>query len=390
MGSRIFTGPQLTEIVSLLGQHASLASAIPAIQQIHPQITKARLEKIFERAELATPASYLKSDPVVRQAIARSESLLTREHRQLTAEVERLREAIDAMSALASAPLPPIKRRERASGLREGTAVALASDWHVEERIKLGDTPARNLYNLKVASKRVDRFFDAFVALIEKERNAFLIRDAVLWFGGDLMSGHIHPENVETSAMTPIATMLWLYPQLITGVAHVLEHAQLESLSIVCSYGNHGRDTQKPRRATGAHHSYEWGMYQVLAQHFKGHKIVKVLADPSAHQYMSVYDFDLHFHHGDEVVYHGGVGGITIPINKAVAQWDRLRRCHYHNFGHFHQYIDTGNVCVNGSLIGYNAYAMSIKASPEPPQQAFYVIDSKRGKTAKSPLWVAE
>jgi hypothetical protein len=131
-------------------------------------------------------------------------------------------------------------------------------------------------------------------------------------------------------------------------------------------------------------------MYCQIAQYFEDDPRVRVLADPSAHQYAKAYDFDLHFHHGDETSYHGGVGGITIPLNKAVAQWDIVRRCHYHHFGHWHQYTDTGRIVVNGSLIGYSAYAMAIKAAPEIPQQAFYLLDSKRGKTAKSPIWVSD
>jgi hypothetical protein len=43
---------------------------------------------------------------------------------------------------------------------------------------------------------------------------------------------------------------------------------------------------------------------------------------------------------------------------------------------------------VNGSVIGFNAYAMSIKATPEPPQQFFHLLDSRRGKTAQCPIWV--
>jgi hypothetical protein len=41
---------------------------------------------------------------------------------------------------------------------------------------------------------------------------------------------------------------------------------------------------------------------------------------------------------------------------------------------------------VNGSLIGYNAYALAIKASPEPPVQAFFLIDSRFGKTVVCPV----
>ena len=338
----------------------------------------------------AEAAPIVVADPVERAQTERQEARIRREHKTMSSELESLRETLRLRDALGSAPLPAIERREFASGLREATAVALLSDLHVEERVRETDTPTGNIYTLDVAAVRLQRFFAGLKWLIEKERQAFKIRDLMLWFGGDLMSGHIHDENVETSALPPIATLLWLQPRLVDGVRQLLDEGGLEQIQIVCSYGNHGRDTHKSRRATGAHHSYEWGMYQQIAQIFANEPRVKVLANPSGHQYAKAYDFDLHFHHGDETSYQGGVGGIMIPLNKAVAAWDRVRKCHYHNFGHWHQYLDAGHITVNGSGIGYNAYAMSIKASPEVPQQAFYLIDSKRGKTAKSPIWVGD
>lgn len=329
-------------------------------------------------------------DPIQRAETERAEARVRREHAELLKEVATLRTQAAIRERLSSEPLKPIKRREFKSGMREATAVALLSDMHVEERVLATDTPTGNVYNLDVADLRLARFFTGVEWLINKERATSKIRDLILWFGGDLASGHIHEENVETSAFPPIAAMLWLQPRLYSGVLQLKKRLGLERILIPCSYGNHGRDTKKPRRATGAHHSYEWGMYQQLAQLFKGQDGIEVLANPSAHQYLTAYDFELHFHHGDETNYQGGVGGITIPVNKAVAAWDKVRRCDFHHFGHWHQYIDLGNWVGNGSGIGYNAYAMSIKASPEPPQQAFYLLDSKRAKTAKSPIWVTD
>jgi hypothetical protein len=331
------------------------------------------------------------ADPVERVQAESKAARVVREHRSLAHEVANLREALQVQSALASAPLPPIKRRELGSGMREGTFVALASDWHVEERVLTGDTPTGNAYNLDIAELRIGRFFSGVEWLVNEHRGMFpALRDGVLWLGGDLVSGHIHDENVETSAMPPIAALLWLQPRLVAGIRQLLEQCQLERLQVVCSYGNHGRDTKKPRRATGAHHSYEWGMYQQIAQIFEREERVEVLADPSGHQYAQIYDFDAHFHHGDETKYQGGVGGVTIPLNKAVAQWNKVRRSHFHNFGHYHQYFDFEDITGNGSLIGFNSYAMSIKASPERPQQAFYIVDSKHGKTCKCPVWVGD
>jgi hypothetical protein len=352
-------------------------------------------EQAARKEELKRRARRLDRD------IARAPEAKTRYYRNLLrAERERseatlkdlltYRAALDTIKRATSAPLPAIKRRERVSGMREATAVCMLSDVHAEESVRVGETPTGNEYNPTIAAKSISRFFAGVEWLTELHRSAFAIRDVVLWLGGDLMTGHIHPELIEHTATPPVETLLWLRPRIIAGIDRLLEDPLVENLRIVCSYGNHGRTTAKPYRALGAVHSYEWLLYQWLAGHYAGEKRVRFLADESAHQYIQVYDFDLHFHHGDEANYQGGVGGITIPLNKAVAQWDQARRCHYHHFGHWHQYIDTGRIVVNGSVIGFNAYAMAIKATPEPAQQAFYLLDSKRGKTAKFPIWVRE
>jgi hypothetical protein len=103
-----------------------------------------------------------------------------------------------------------------------------------------------------------------------------------------------------------------------------------------------------------------------------------------------VYGRTIHGTHGDEVKYQGGVGGVSIPINKRVNAWNRVKRADYHCFGHFHQQLDHGDWFANGSVIGYNDYAMSGGFTPEAPQQTFFLLDAKRGKTTVSPMWVSD
>lgn len=308
----------------------------------------------------------------------------------LERDLHAFKQMMDTLAGVASAPLEPIKPRELSSGLREATAVFGLSDVHCEEIVRRGETPVGNEYSPKIADRSIGRYFAAARWLINFHRQAFKIRDVLFWIGGDLMSGHIHDELKESTATPPIKTILWLLPRLVAGIDSLLEDPEIVMLTIVCSYGNHGRNTKKPYRARGAEHNFEWLLYQILADRYDGNPRVRFLADPSAHQYVKAYDFDLHFHHGDETNYNGGVGGVTIPLMKSIAQWDKAKKCHYHHFGHWHQYIDMGRLVVNGSVIGYNAYAMSIKAEPEPPQQFFYLLDSKRGKTCKSPIWVRD
>lgn len=306
----------------------------------------------------------------------------SREHRADNALADRVRtlEAqLDAISAPARKPLPPV-RRVRSEGKREASAIVSLTDVHAGEVV--APTAANsNCYNRAICEARLDRFFAGAKWLVESNRSWATLDTLYLWLGGDLVTGHLHDELVETSEPA-IQAMSWLEPILVAGIR---ELQTLATVNVIGSYGNHGRDTLKPRRSTGGLHSHEWGLYQRLANQLD----CSVHAPPEAHQYFEVYGQTIHAHHGDEIKYSGGIGGIMIPVNKACAAWDQVRRSDYHMFAHYHQRINAGRVSVNGSLIGYNAYAMSIKAAPEVAQQDFWVLDAERGKTACFPIWVA-
>lgn len=368
-------------------------AALTATKELKRPLSERTLGRIFARKGLQSPATYLKRepvDPIVRAEKRDKERALQKDY---DAVVERLREAEkrqQVLDALDSTKIKHIERREIQSGMREGVAVVLASDWHIEEHVPQRADTNFNHYNLNVAERRVGRFFSGVEWLLNFHRPMFGLHDVVLWLGGDLMTGYLRAENLEENELSPVEALVWLQHNITAGIRQLLNDSAIAMLTVVCSHGNHGRTTEKPRRATGAKNSYEWLLYQWLVDYFKGEQRVQFVTDQSNHQYVQVYDWQLHFTHGDEVGYQGGIGGITIPLTKAVHRWNDVRRCDFHHFGHFHQYLNHGHFTVNGSLIGYNAYAMSIGAKPEPPQQAFYVLDSKRGKTACCPIWVEE
>lgn len=333
----------------------------------------------------------VEEDPVERARGRLEESRLKREHRDL---VDRLREA-EARQAILdrlSSPVQPPKviRREKTSGLREGVAVLMASDWHVEETVELQATAGRNEYNLKIADQRSNSFFRSARSLLDFSRGSWKIRDVVLWLGGDLITGYIHPELEESNELTPIEAIIWLRQKLVNGIETLLEDDEIETLIIPCTGGNHGRVHQKKRIKTGLKNSYEWLLYQWLASHYEKNPRVRFEAAPVAHQYVDLYDRTGHFHHGDEVSYWGGSGGLSIPLNKRVPKWDNVRKADYNFIGHFHQFLDLGHTIINGSLIGYTEFAFAIGAEYEPPRQAFCVIDSEKGKCLTAPMWVDE
>jgi hypothetical protein len=65
---------------------------------------------------------------------------------------------------------------------------------------------------------------------------------------------------------------------------------------------------------------------------------------------------------------------------KAIAQWNRGRSADIYCCGQFHQVFDGCNFVVNGSMIGYNAFALAIKAAYERPAQLMFAEHSKLGK----------
>jgi hypothetical protein len=146
-----------------------------------------------------------------------------------------------------------------------------------------------------------------------------------------------------------------------------------------------GNSTMKPRHATGARNSYEWMLYQILKKQFPQHDWQ--IAD-GYHNYLEVDGRVVRFHHGDDLKYQGGVGGLTIPVLKAIAQWNKAIPAYLDVFGHWHQSMQNPSFVANSSLIGHNAYAIAIKAGFESPTQTFFLMDKKRGRTITAPIFV--
>jgi len=129
-------------------------------------------------------------------------------------------------------------------------------------------------------------------------------------------------------------------------------------------------------------------MYSNISEYYGKEKRIKFVVPRGYHSYTDINGFVIRSHHGHAVKYGGGIGGIFIPAYKAIGQWNKGKRADLDVFGHFHQRKDGGNFLCNGSVIGYNEYALSIKADYELPAQTFFLVDHKRGlKTNVSPLF---
>lgn len=329
--------------------------------------------------------------PVEEHRLKKQVAKLAIENKQLVADLSNLRRMDDMRrEAIAIKRSGVIKPREKKSGLREGTALALASDWHIEEEVRPEQVANRNRFNLDISAKRMTRFFEAYRYAIDFNRQIYKIRDAVLWLGGDLITNYLHDDNVESNLLSPVQAIAYASASIIDGIDYLLKDPEIERYYIPCNDGNHGRLTKQTRSATRIENSLEWLLYTILMRHYADEPRVQFDIAQSEQLFFEVYGRTIRAAHGDTVRYAGGVGGVTIPLYKAIARWDTVRRADLNLVGHFHQYTSLNDIIINGSLIGYGPYSMTIGARFEPPVQAFCMLDSQRFKTVSMPLLVSE
>jgi hypothetical protein len=305
---------------------------------------------------------------------------------QALKENQSLEDALDFALSIQD-PVPAVIS-SRTKSPDEAAAVAVLSDWHLEERVDPEHVNGFNEYNPDIAEERIGNAFKNIRLLIDKERGMAKINTLVLAVIGDLITGYIHDELVESNWLSPTEAAMKAQSLMIGGIEMMLEDKKLRRIHVPCCYGNHGRTTQKRRVSTGAKNSYEWMMYHNAAQYFQNNKRVTFDIASGIHAHADVLGYKLRFHHGDNIRYQGGVGGITIPMNKAIAAWNNQLRADYDVMGHYHQLQFTPHGAVNGSIIGYNAYAQSIKAVAEPPQQAMFLVAKDHGPTCVNRVFV--
>jgi hypothetical protein len=346
--------------------------------------TEKEIRRIFSEQ---TPHEEISADRVGR-AKKRENTEFKKKYELVLKQIERLEAEQTATLAIVQDHRTHIIHPTKSLGTSEATAIAIASDWHIEEEVRSESVNNKNKYTLDIAKKRADKFFQKIVSLTRKEQQDVTINNLVLALLGDFTSGNIHPELLAICSLPPAKAILEAQGFLQSGIEFLLNNTKL-NLIIPCHVGNHSRITQKVYISSEQGNSLEYGMYHSLKMRFAGEPRVRFIIAEGYHSFLDVYDTKIRFHHGHMMKYQGGVGGLTIPVNKAIAQWNKETRVDMDVFGHWHTYMPLKNFVANGSLIGYNAFAVSIKADYDVPKQAYFLVDKKLGPSIFAPIFVA-
>lgn len=321
-----------------------------------------------------------------RQRVAFDLSTTKKKYAHALKDIERLERELGLTNEARGLEIDPIVIEPKApSGTAEGTIVLVASDWHVEERVDPKTVSFQNEYNLDIAKARAEKFFRSSLRLIRLLQQDIKVDTTILALLGDFISNDIHEEFPEVNALTPMHAIEFAQNLLVGGMEFLLNNSKLNFI-LPCHSGNHARTTRTVRFGTENGHSIEYLMYRNLANHFRNEKRMEFRVNDGYHSYADVYGKTIRFHHGHAINYQGGIGGIFIPTFKAISQWDKMRQADLDIFGHFHQHKDGAKFVSNGSLIGFNTYALSIKADFEQPKQTLLLLDKERGRTCTWPI----
>lgn len=267
------------------------------------------------------------------------------------------------------------------------TPILCLMDWHVEERIDADTVDRKNEFNLDIAAARIQRTFQKFVEQLERLRHFARMSEMVLAVLGDIIAGYIHPELIESNYLSPTEATLFAQDHLASGIDFLLREAGMKSIVVPCVHGNHGRTTPHKLVSTGYKNSFEWNMYRNLARLYRNEPRVSFKIENGIHNWLTIQGHDVRFHHGDHIRYQGGVGGISIPVNKKIDRWNKMRVASLDVFGHYHQFMDCWSWVCGGCLVGYNLYAVSVGAEYQEPTQTLIVVSREYGKVMALPIF---
>jgi hypothetical protein len=295
----------------------------------------------------------------------------------LRATVFDLARAIEAPAVIAPAS------GDRRGGRR--SAILHVSDVHCGEAVDLHEMDGLNSYSLDICRARLERLFQTTASLLTDHWKGDPVDEIVVCLGGDMIDGNLREESRRGGAL-PVVPSVKMVSEMTAGGLAFLRAAVGVPIRVYTSPGNHSRLTPKPHVAEGAIDNLDmlvsWGIEKMLA----GDPGVRFYYTGSGEALFNVYGWKFLLQHGHEGA--GGTGGLYGPIYKQVRGMYRShvsyarrgRGFHFVLQGHDHTASKIPFGFANGSVVGYNPYAMrALKADPAPASQNLLVVEEKRG-----------
>lgn len=325
----------------------------------------------------------------------RTERDLAATLRAREAQIADLRKKLELVTSIDQAKLriPSWLSPKRKARDHHGTACWMLTDTHFGEVVEPAEVDFLNAYNDDIAAKRLRRFTDKAIELPRDYVTGIEYDGGVLFWGGDIFTGTIHDELLETNSETLYASVVrWIEP--LAAMVYTLAD-EFGRIHNAVTFGNHGRRTRKPRAKQRAQDNIEWLLYKVLERETRGDKRITWQIPDSADTLVPVYNTNYLLTHGDQFRGGSGIAGALSPL--MLGHHRKTRRAMASGrpydilvMGHFHQRLTLPGVFVGGSLKGTDEYSFIGNFGYETPSQLFWITAPERPVVLSGPIDVLD
>ena len=266
------------------------------------------------------------------------------------------------------------------------SAVLLLSDIHSGEVVAKDEMLGLSQYDFETFVVYLQFLVDTVIDIIEnKLRHGFDIQDLHIHMLGDMVSGIIHEEFLETNDANIF--------HLAFGTAFVMSQAirdfapWFSEIYVDAIPGNHGRLT-KTRKYKEKWNNWDFVCYNVMAALLKDIKNIHFNIPYSSFILKKVMGHTHLLSHGDNVQSYYGIP--LYGLKRMASNFTEAFAAHgeyiqFFNVAHFHTKCTLdrlgGELMVNGGWKGGDEYSLGKLHTVSEPKQLMYGVHPTKGKT---------
>lgn len=298
---------------------------------------------------------------------------------------------VDALAGAVETRKPVYSPRPIPKSKRNGDKhefVLLWSDLHAGEIVSKEETNGVNEYDWEIMLRRHDRLREALFSY--QDNRSFPVEHLRIFALGDMLSGDIHDELVETNEVPLAEATVQLGLDGAEWIESLTERFQ--KISFAGVVGNHPRAKRKPQ-AKRQFDNADWIAYHTMRLRLRENKRI-AFEVPKAGMWpvMVARNWRVLLWHGDGIrstmpgVPWGGVMRRAAALQNQYTAIGQPIDCF--TVGHFHQGAavegSAGDIILNGSVKGPDEYSIKQFGGGRPPRQTLLTFHPKQGLTEPS------
>jgi len=257
------------------------------------------------------------------------------------------------------------------------------SDIHFDEVVLKSQVMNMNEYNQEIAKRRLWKYLKTTLLLTEGSRFVYNINQLNIFFLGDMVSGIIHDELIETNETNITDSMLTLSDILTQMIIIYADH--FKKIIIDADYGNHGRINQK-KGFKNRHNNFDYILYHIVKLRLKEYierGQIEFTINKSPYGIRNILGWKFLHSHGDDIKSWNQISyyGAKRRVSNLKELYEREGGFHYWFNAHTHERAWLKNILTNSSVMGMNEYSLGISGQDSPASQNFVGVNKEYGLT---------